>query len=63
MSIVNDPKKEKNDAAGMLDDIFGEEEASGGTSKALADLELLSVSEVLAESEAVLQELRIRQGD
>ncbi len=63
MSHVSDPKKEKGEAAGLLDDIFGEEAAESTANAALADLEQLSAVEVLAETESVIQELRIRQGE
>ncbi len=42
MSHVSDPKKEKGEAAGLLDDIFGEEAAESTANAALADLEQLS---------------------
>ena len=59
------PKDEKKgpDVASMMDDIFSEEESTDNPLKAFADLEQLSVVEVAAETEAVLQELRMRQGD
>jgi hypothetical protein len=65
MSQANDPKKEKKDVdpSALLDDIFAEEQAGDNASKAFADLEQLNLGEVAAETEAVVQELRIRQGE
>ncbi len=71
MSALSDnekkgPKDEKKggvDVASMMDDIFAEEDSAENPLKAFADLERLSVVEVAAETEAVLQELRMRQGD
>jgi hypothetical protein len=59
------PKGEKKgiDTASLLDDIFAEEQVEGNSLKAFADLEQLSAVEIAAETESVLQELRIRQGD
>ncbi len=60
------PEKEKKggaDAADLLDDIFADESAEDNPLKAFADLEQLSAIEVAAETESVLQELRIQQGD
>ncbi len=47
----------------LLDDIFGEDETEDSARlAAFADLELLTMIEVAAETEAVLEELKIRQG-
>jgi hypothetical protein len=47
----------------LLDDIFGEEESEDDARlAAFADLEQLTMIEVAAETEAVLEELKIRQG-
>jgi hypothetical protein len=65
-ATVSDPNKEKKkevNAADLLDDIFAEEQEAAGTSAALADLEQLTAVEVAAETEAVVQELRMRQGE
>jgi hypothetical protein len=43
-------------------DLFAEEEVTDERLAAFADLELLTMVEVAAEVEAVLEELRIRQG-
>ena len=48
----------------LLDDIFAEEDNEDSERlKAFADLEQLTMIEVAAETEAVLEELKIRQGD
>jgi hypothetical protein len=47
----------------LLDDIFGEEENEDSARlAAFTDLEQLTMIEVAAETEAVLEELKIRQG-
>ena len=47
----------------LLDDIFADEESEDSTRlAAFADLEQLTMIEVAAETEAVLEELKIRQG-
>ena len=54
---------EKEDALGDLGDIFAEEESEDSARlAAFADLEQLTMIEVAAETEAVLEELKIRQG-
>ena len=48
----------------LLDDIFAEDDTEDSERlKAFADLEQLTMIEVAAETEAVLEELKIRQGD
>jgi hypothetical protein len=59
----NEKKKGGVDAASLLDDIFAEEQSPDSQLKTFADMEQLSSVEVAAETEAVLQELRIRQSD
>ncbi|MBT4124924.1 MAG: hypothetical protein HOE43_00885 [Chloroflexi bacterium] len=47
----------------LLDDIFADEESEDSARlAAFADLEQLTMIEVAAETEAVLEELKIRQG-
>ncbi len=47
----------------IFDDIFADEESEESERlKAFADLEQLTMIEVAAETEAVLEELKIRQG-
>ncbi|MCH7970210.1 MAG: hypothetical protein J4O01_11295 [Chloroflexi bacterium] len=47
----------------IFDDIFAEEETEDSERlKAFADLEQLTMTEIAAETEAVLEELKIRQG-
>ena len=47
----------------MFDDIFAEGDTEDSERlKAFADLEQLTMIEVAAETEAVLEELKIRQG-
>lgn len=60
---ATDEKKE--DAfADVFDDIFADEDTEDSERlKAFADLEQLTMIEVAAETEAVLEELKIRQGD
>ncbi|NQW19331.1 MAG: hypothetical protein HQ477_01215 [Chloroflexi bacterium] len=61
----NSATGEKDDAAaaGLLDDIFAEEDGEDSVRlAAFADLEQLTMIEVAAETEAVLEELKIRQG-
>ncbi|MCZ6539787.1 MAG: hypothetical protein O6922_08195 [Chloroflexi bacterium] len=59
---------EKDDSAEgrldeMFDDIFAEEDTEDSERlKAFVDLEQLTMIEVAAETEAVLEELKIRQG-
>lgn len=54
---------EKDDSAGdLLDDIFAEDDGEDAERlAAFADLEQLTMIEVAAETEAVLEELKIRQ--
>ena len=58
------PGENKDDGADdLLADIFAEEESEDSERlKAFADLEQLTMVEVAAETEAVLEELKIRQG-
>lgn len=63
-----DATTEKQDGADsglgdIFDDIFSDEETEDSERlKAFADLEQLTMIEVAAETEAVLEELKIRQG-
>ena len=63
-----EPTTEKDDEAeggssNVFDDIFAEEDIEDSERlKAFADLEQLTMIEVAAETEAVLEELKIRQG-
>ena len=53
---------EKEDVFGGLDDIFAEDDGEDAERlAAFADLEQLTMIEVAAETEAVLEELKIRQ--
>jgi hypothetical protein len=55
--------KDEDGGLDLLDDIFGEEESEDSERlAAFADLEPLTMVEVAAETEAVLEELKIRQG-
>jgi hypothetical protein len=59
-------KKEPSSSGGLddiLDDIFAEEQDDDDRMKAFGDLEHLTMLEVSSEVEAVLEEIRIRQGD
>ncbi len=50
-------------SGGVFDDIFAEEETEDSERlKVFTDLEQLTMIEVAAETEAVLEELKIRQG-
>ncbi len=53
----------QSDTGDIFDDIFGEEDAEDDRLKTFSDLEQLTMAEVAAEIEAVLEEIRIRQGD
>ncbi len=56
--------KDEDGGLDLLDDIFGEEESEDSERlAAFADLEQLTMVEVAAETEAVLEELKIRQGE
>lgn len=59
-----DSTNAEDDARGNdpFGDLFDEEEAPDERLAAFSDLEHLTMSEVAAEVEAVLEELRIRQG-
>ena len=63
-----EPTTEKGDesgggSSGVFDDIFAEEDTEDSERlKAFADLEQLTMIEVAAETEAVLEELKMRQG-
>ena len=56
-------KASAGDMSNLLDDIFAEEAEEGSALRSFGDLEHLTMIEVAAEVEAVLEELRIRQGD
>ncbi len=59
---ATDEKKE-GALADVFDDIFADEDTEDSERlKAFADLEQLTMIEVAAETEAVLEELKIRQG-
>ena len=59
---TTDEKKEGG-FADVFDDIFADEDTEDSERlKAFADLEQLTMIEVAAETEAVLEELKIRQG-
>ncbi len=58
-------EEEKKGGGGLddlMDDIFAEEQDDDDRLKAFGDLEHLTMIEVSSEVEAVLEELRIRQG-
>ncbi len=56
------PGDDKDSSAFDLDDIFAEEDTEDSERlAAFADLERLTMIEVAAETEAVLEELKIRQ--
>lgn len=60
-----EPKEETKGGGGLddlMDDIFAEEQEDDDRLKAFGDLEYLTMVEVTSEVEAVLEELRIRQG-
>lgn len=60
-----EPAEEEKDAGGLgdlMDDIFADEQDEDDRLKAFGDLEHLTMVEVSSEVEAVLEELRIRQG-
>ena len=63
-----EPTNEKDDgadggSASIFDDIFAEEDNEDSERlKAFTDLEQLTMIEVAAETEAVLEELKIRRG-
>lgn len=54
--------KAAGDMSGLLDDIFADEVDENERLKSFGDLEHLTMVEVMSEVEAVLEELRIRQG-
>ena len=59
-----DPPDKEEGGVNLLDDIFAEDDGEDSERlKAFADLEQLTMIEVAAETEAVLEELKIRQGD
>ncbi len=67
VSPDTDPTTEKDATGGgfesIFEDIFAEEDSEDSERlKAFADLEQLTMVEVAAETEAVLEELKIRQG-
>lgn len=55
-------KGKKGDLDDLMGDIFAEEHEEDDHLKAFGDLEHLTMVEVSSEVEAVLEELRIRQG-
>lgn len=55
-------KEEKGGLDDIMDDIFADEQDEDDRLKAFGDLEHLTMVEVSSEVEAVLEELRIRQG-
>lgn len=56
-------EKDEGGLGDALDDIFADDESEDAERlKAFADLEALTMIEVAAETEAVLEELKIRQG-
>lgn len=61
-----EPEEEKEGGGGALgdimDDIYADEQEEDERLKAFGDLEHLTMVEVTSEVEAVLEELRIRQG-
>ncbi len=57
-----DEKKGGGGLDDIMDDIFAEESEDDDRLKAFGDLEHLTMVEVTSEVEAVLEELRIRQG-
>ena len=62
---ATDDKKDGSEGGldDLFDDIFAEEDTEDSERlKAFADLEQLTMIEVAAETEAVLEELKIRQG-
>ena len=57
-----DEKPAKGGLDDLMGDIFAEEAEEDNRLKAFGDLEHLTMVEVMSEVEAVLEELRIRQG-
>ena len=61
-----EPEEEAKESGGGLDDlmndIFADEQEEDDRLKAFGDLEHLTMVEVSSEVEAVLEELRLRQG-
>ena len=63
-----EPEEEKAEASGggglddLMNDIFADEQEEDDRLKAFGDLEHLTMVEVSSEVEAVLEELRLRQG-
>lgn len=55
-------EEDKGGLGDLMDDIFAEESEDDDRLKAFGDLEHLTMIEVSSEVEAVLEELRIRQG-
>lgn len=68
--LDEEPEEEEEEAAeeesgglgDLMDDIFADEAEDDDRLKAFGDLEHLTMIEVSSEVEAVLEELRIRQG-
>jgi hypothetical protein len=56
------PAKGSGSVGDLLDDIFAEESEEDDKLKAFGDLEHLTMVEVSSEIEAVLEELKLRQG-
>lgn len=55
--------EEKGGLGDLMDDIFADEQDDDDRLKAFGDLEHLTMIEISSEVEAVLEELRIRQGE
>ncbi len=63
--VVEEEEEEEKGGGGLddlMDDIFADEQDEDDRLKAFGDLEHLTMIEVSSEVEAVLEELRIRQG-
>lgn len=62
-ATTDDEDEDEGGLGDIFDDVFAEEETdSSERLKAFSDLEQLTMIEVAAETEAVLEELKIRQG-
>ena len=63
MAPPGDDNEDDDGGLDLLDDIFADDEGEDSERlAAFADLEQLTMVEVAAETEAVLEELKIRQG-
>jgi len=61
---ADDSQGSEESEVNLFDDIFAEDDDEDSERlKAFADLEQLTMIEVAAETEAVLEELKMRQGD